>query len=146
MRAILRISVFLCIAGGGAVLAQPSPKDLYDSAVGDFTSGKLDAAASESADFVRLYPADPMAAEAQLLLSEIHMAQQKFNQAATDLDLFLQRHPNNRKAPDAYFLKGLALRNSAHYDLAVSVWMTLIQKYPDSERASQARRMMRTSQ
>lgn len=80
-----------------------------------------------------------MAPDAQLAIRQIHLSQSLFDKAAADFDLFLKRYPAGKKAPDARFLKGMALRQSGQRDLAISEWQASIQKYPDSEVASYAR-------
>jgi tol-pal system protein YbgF len=116
----------------------PSAKQVFDSASADYSSGKADFAASEFADFVRLYPDDPRAPEAQFYVGLTHYGQSKYDQAVMDFDAVLERFPENSKTPDAYFMKGKALKANAQRDAAAKVWNTLIKKYPHSDLADQA--------
>jgi tol-pal system protein YbgF len=126
-------------AGGvSRVGAPPSPKQIFDNASADYSSGKADLAAGEFADFVRLYPDDPRAPEAQFYVGLTHYGQSKYDQAVMDFDAVLERFPENSKTPDAYFMKGKALKANAQRDAAAKVWNTLIKKYPHSDLADQA--------
>jgi TolA-binding protein len=118
--------------------APPPAKTLFDNASSDFSSGKADLAAAEYADFLRFYPDDPTAPEAQFFLGQTHLGQQKYDQAVMDFDAVLERYPENKRTPDAYFMKGMALKLSGHRDLAVAEWKTLRRKFPRSEAATQA--------
>lgn len=128
-------------AGRGGV--PPSAKAIFDNASSDYSSGKSDLAASEFADFVRLYPDDARAPEAQFYVGLTHYGQQKYDQAAMDFDAVLERFPENGKTPDAYFMKGKALKSGGQRDAAATVWRTLIKKYPRSDAATQAADQLR---
>jgi tol-pal system protein YbgF len=116
----------------------PSAKAIFDGASSDYSSGKSDLAAGEFADFVRLYPDDPRAPDAQFYVGLTHYGQQKYDQAAMDFDVVLERFPENSRTPDAYFMKGKALKSGGQRDAAATVWRTLIKKYPRSDAATQA--------
>ena len=136
MRSALIAVLFLATA----IEAQSPARDLYDDAVSHYLSGELEVAASRYADFLARYPGDPNAARAQLAIGEIHLAQGQSERAVRDFDLVLKLYPKFEKLSEAHFLKGRALQLSGHRDLAIAEWMTLIQKYPDSEHAFYARR------
>jgi TolA-binding protein len=130
--------------GPGARLGgAPPAKVLYDNAKNDYSSGKSDLAAGEYADFVHFYPDDPSAPEAQFYIGQIHLGQQKFDQAVMDFDAVLERFPEVKITPDAYFMKGMALKEGMHRDAAATEFRTLIKKYPRSDRAVQATEQLR---
>ncbi len=116
----------------------PSPTALYDGAVNDYNGGKADFAADEFAQFLRNYPDDLNAPEAQFTIGNIHLAQQKYDLAETDFDAVLEKYPEGKKTPDAYFMKGMALKLGHHADAAAIVWKQLVRKYPKSDAAKQA--------
>jgi TolA-binding protein len=123
--------------------APPPANVLYDNARSDYNSGKADLAANDYAEFLRDYPDDPNAPEAQFVIGEIHLGQQKYEEAVMDFDAVLERYPENKLTPDAYFMKGMALRQGGHRDLAATEWRTLIRKYPHSDRKNQAVEQLR---
>ncbi len=129
--------------GGATASVPPSAKALWTVASGDYSSGKADLAASEFAEFVRLYPGDPQAADAQFFIGQVHLGQQKYDQAVMDFDAVLERFPENSKTPDAYFMKGMALKGAGQRDAAIAVWRSLVKKYPKSDSADQATEQLR---
>jgi tol-pal system protein YbgF len=129
--------------GGASASVPPSAKALWTVATGDYSSGKADLAAGEYAEFVRLYPDDPQAPDAQFFIGQVHLGQQKYDQAVMDFDVVLERFPENSKTPDAYFMKGMALKGAGQRDAAATVWRTLINKYPRSDSADQAKEQLK---
>jgi TolA-binding protein len=126
--------------------APPVPAStLFTNAMGDYSSGKSDLAASEFADFVKFYPDDAMAPTAQLYIGQIHFAQAgKVEQAVLDFDTILERFPDSKVTPDAWFMKGVALQKGNHRDDAAKEFRNLIAKYPKSDQAKQAGDQLKT--
>ena len=118
--------------------AAPPPTVLYDNALNDYNAGRADLAADAYAMFLRTYPEDPNAPEAQFMLGEIHLSQQKYDMAETEFDAVLEKYPEGKRTPDAYFMKGMALKQGGHKDAAATVWKTLYRKYPKSDAAKNA--------
>lgn len=131
-------------ASGARTTPPPPAKTLYDNARSDYSSGKSDLAASEYADFVHYYPDDPLAPDAQFYIGQIHLGQQKYDQAVMDFDAVLERFPEGKMTPEAYFMKGMALKLNNHRDDAASEFRNVIKKYPRSDRAVQAAEQLRS--
>ncbi len=130
--------------GAPAASAAPPPATvLWGNARSDYSSGKSDLAAGEFADFVRFYPDDPFAAEAQYQIGSIHLGQMKFDQAVMDFDAVLERYPDNKVTPDAYFMKGMALKGLGRKNDAIAEWRTVARKYPKSDSGKQALQQLR---
>jgi TolA-binding protein len=130
-------------ASGAARTVLPPAKVLYENATNDYNGGKADLALSDYSEFLRSYPDDPLAPEAQFFIGVIHLGQQKYDLAATDFDAVLERFPEGKRTPDAYFMKGKALRSAGHRDEAATVWRALRKKYPRSDQADQAAEQLR---
>ena len=133
--------------GGGSSSPGGAPPAavLFDNALRDQNGGKLDLALSEYADFLKFHPDDPNCAAVQFNIGEIHYSQNKLDQAAQDFDAVIERYSDNTKlVPDAYFMKGMALKQSSHTSAAVSTFRALIAKFPRSDKAEQAREQLRT--
>jgi TolA-binding protein len=120
----------------------PPASVMFENARSDYSS-KPDFAAGEFADFLKAYPDDPQASEAQFSIGQIHFGQQKYDQAAMDFDAVLERYPENKRTPDAYFMKGMSLKQGHHADSAATEFRTLIRKYPRSDQAGQASEQLR---
>jgi tol-pal system protein YbgF len=123
--------------------AVPPAAVLYGNAFNDYNGGKADFAADEYAQFLRNYPDDPNAPEAQFTIGNIHLSQQKYDLAELDFDAVLEKYPEGKKTPDAYFMKGMALKLGGKRDAAATVWKTLSRKYPHSDAAKQAAEQLR---
>jgi tol-pal system protein YbgF len=127
-----------------AVKRGPPPANvLYDNATSDYNGGKSDLALADYAEFLKDYPDDPLAPEAQFFVGMTHFGQLKYDQAVMDFDAVLERYPEGKRTPDAYFMKGKALKASGHRDEAATVWRTLRKKYPRSDLADQAAEQLR---
>jgi TolA-binding protein len=123
--------------------AIPPAKTLYDTANNDYTAGHADLALGDYGEFLRDYPDDPLAPEAQFFIGVIHLGQLKYDLAVTDFDAVLERYPEGKRTPDAYFMKGKALKSAGHRDEAVTVWRALRKKYPRSDQADAAAEQLR---
>ncbi|MEP6714608.1 MAG: tetratricopeptide repeat protein [Terriglobia bacterium] len=131
-------------AGGPPVVA-PSAQALFENAQRDQQSGKLDLALSEYADFLKFHPDDPNCAGVQFNIGEIHYTQNKMDLAVQDFDAVIERYSDNVKlTPDAYFMKGMALKGSARRDAAATTFNALVVKFPRSTRADEAKEQLRT--
>jgi TolA-binding protein len=123
--------------------APPPASLLWGNARGDYNSGKADLALSDFAEFLKDYPDDPNAPEAQFTIGEIHLGQLKYDLAVMDFDAVLERYPDGKVTPDAYFMKGMALKQSGHRDAAVTEWRALRKKYPRADAADRAAEQLR---
>ena len=121
----------------------PPAKTLYDNATNDYNKGQADLALADYAEFLRDYPDDPLAPEAQFFIGVTHFGQLKYDLAVSDFDAVLERYPEGKRTPDAYFMKGKALRQGGHRDEAATVWRALRKKYPRSDQADQAAEQLR---
>ena len=107
-----------------------APREVYDAGVA-FLQRRDYAAAEESfRDFLRRYPTDRMAAEAQFNLGESLYQRQSYQEAA---DAFLQmskKFENNAKAPDALLRLGQSLAALNDKELACVAFADVGRKYP----------------
>src|SRR5206468_13101973 len=87
---------------------------------------------------------DPLAPDAQFYIGQIHLGQQKYDQAVMDFDAVLERFPEGKMTPEAYFMKGMALKQSKHLDAEATEFRNVIKKYPRSDRATQAAEQLRS--
>jgi len=119
--------------------APPPAQTLWGNANNDYSSGKYDLAAGEFTDFVRAYPDDPFAPKAMVYLGQIHLSQMKYDLAVSDFDSVLERYPENKDStPDAYFMKGMALKYLGRRNDAIEQFRTVVRKYPHSDRKPEA--------
>jgi tol-pal system protein YbgF len=121
----------------------PPPDVLYTNALRDYQGGKNDLATQEFSDYVKYYPNTDLAGNASFYLAEIEYKQGNYQQAAADYDKVMQNFPGGNKAAAAQLKKGYALIELGQKDAGVAELHRLIQRYPRSPEATDARERLR---
>jgi tol-pal system protein YbgF len=125
-------------------LAQAPPPDvLYNNALRDYNAGKNDLAKQEFSDYVRFYPTTDLAGNSYFYLAEIDFKQGNYQEAIKNYDQVLQNFPTGNKAPSSDLKKGLALIELGQKDDGIAELRHVIQRYPRSNEALQAREKLR---
>jgi len=132
-------------SGGQASAQQPASgqapplEETYQSGLRDYNAARYDVAASEFGDVLHYYPNDDLAGNAQFYLGEIEYRRQKYKDAIKAYNAVLEDFSGNPKAPAAQLRKGLALLQLKQTDAGVHELRSLIQRYPQTPEALQAR-------
>ena len=126
-----------------AMAQAPAPDVLYNNALRDYNGGKNDLALQEFSDYIKFYPNTDLAGNAYFYLGEIQYRQGNYQQAAQTYDQVLQNFPSGNKAASAQLKKGFSLIELGKQDDGVSELRHLIQRYPHSPEALQARERLR---
>ena len=121
----------------------PPPDVLYNNALRDYNAAKNDLAAQEFADYVKYYPNTDLAGNSYFYLADLEFRQGNYQQAVKDYDQVLQNFPTGNKAPAAQLKKGFALLELGQKDSGIAELRRLIQRYPRSNEALQARDRLR---
>jgi tol-pal system protein YbgF len=121
----------------------PPPDVLYNNALRDYNAAKNDLAAQEFADYVKYYPNTDLVGNAYFYLADLEFRQGNYQQAVKDYDQVLQNFPTGNKAPAAQLKKGFALLELGQKDSGIAELRRLIQRYPRSNEALQARDRLR---
>jgi tol-pal system protein YbgF len=125
-------------------LAQAPPPDvLYNNGVRDYSGAKNDLATQEFSDYIKFYPNTDLAGNAYFYLAEIQYRQGNYQQAVQNYDQVLQNFPSGNKAASAQLKKGFALIELGKQDDGVKELRHLLQRYPHSPEALQARERLR---
>ena len=122
-----------------AIAQAPPPDVLYNNALRDYNGAKNDLALQEFSDYIKFYPNTDLAGNCYFYLGEIQFRQGNYQQAAQSYDQVLQSFPGGNKAASAQLKKGFALIELGKQDDGVSELRHLIQRYPHSPEALQAR-------
>jgi tol-pal system protein YbgF len=117
----------------------PPLQETYQSGLRDYNAAHYDLASSEFGDVLHYYPHDDLAGNAQFYLGEIAYRQQKFKDAVKAYNQVLEGFSGSPKAPAAQLRKGLALIQLNQKDAGIHELRSLIQRYPQSPEAGQAR-------
>jgi tol-pal system protein YbgF len=101
--------------GGAAGTTAPPPAmppisadTLYQNALRDFTGGKYDLARQEFSDYIKNFPSNDLASNAQFYLGEVAYAQGDFKGAITAYDTVLTNYPMSFKLAASLLKKGMA--------------------------------------
>ena len=126
-------------AGAGAVSMPPSPKALYDQAMGNFTSNRLALAIEGFQELIDKFPnATDYAADAQFGIGDSYFYQGKYKEALTAYQLVVSKYPASRKVPEALLAQGLCHQRLGQKDAAVKVYTTLLTSHKETTAALQA--------
>ncbi|MGA6981257.1 MAG: tol-pal system protein YbgF [Candidatus Sulfotelmatobacter sp.] len=126
-----------------ALASAPPPDVLYNNALRDYNGAKYDLATQEFSDYVKFYPNTDLAGNCYFYLGEIQFHQANYQQAAQSYDQVLQNFPTGTKVASAQLKKGLALIELGKQDDGVEELRHVIQRYPRSPEALQARERLR---
>jgi tol-pal system protein YbgF len=125
--------------------AAPPPDVLYNNALRDYNGGKNDLATQEFGDYVKYYPDTDLAGNADFYLAEIEFKAGDYQKAITNYDLVVQNFPSGNKAASAQLKKGFALLELGKKEDGEQELKRVIQRYPRTNEAIQARDRLRKS-
>ena len=123
---------------GGAAPAPPL-QQTYQAALRDYNSAKYELSNSEFGDVIKYYPQDDLAGNAHFYMGEIAYRQGKYSDAIKQYDIVLEQFAGNPKAPAAQLRKGESLLDSHQRDEGAQELRSLIQRYPQTPEAAEAR-------
>jgi tol-pal system protein YbgF len=126
-----------------AAASAPPPDVLYNNAVRDYNGNKNDLATQEFSDYVKFYPNTDLAGNCYFYLGEVQFRQGNYQQAAQSYDQVLQNFPTGTKAASAQLKKGFSLIELGKQEDGVVELRHVIQRYPKSNEALQARERLR---
>lgn len=126
---------------GSAVpgMQAPPPDVLYNNALRDYNSGKYDLASQEFADYLKYYPTTDLAGNAQFYIADLQYRQGNFEQAVQEYDKVLEQFPGGNKTAAAQLKKAFALLELGQRTAGQKELQSLIQRYPKTIEAQQAR-------
>ncbi|HEY6339118.1 MAG TPA: tetratricopeptide repeat protein [Candidatus Sulfotelmatobacter sp.] len=126
-----------------AQAAAPPPDVLYNNGLRDYNANNNDLATQEFSDYIKFYPNTDLAGNAYFYLAEIQYRQGNYQQAVQSYDQVLQNFPSGNKAASSQLKKGFALIELGKKDDGVTELRHLLQRYPHSPEALQARERLR---
>ena len=126
-----------------AAASAPPPDVLYNNALRDYNGDKNDLATQEFSDYIKFYPNTDLAGNCYFYLGEIQFRQGNYQQAALSYDQVMQNFPSGNKTASAQLKKGFSLIELGKQDDGVTELRHVIQRYPKSNEALQARERLR---
>jgi tol-pal system protein YbgF len=132
------------------------PQDIYDAAYIDFGRGSYALAIGGFGEFLRRFPDDPLAANAQYWIGEAHLglarsldkssnaerASEERRQAVEALARVVERYPHSDKAPLALYREAVILSEQGEDDKARERLQRLIATFPAAAETRLAREQL----
>jgi tol-pal system protein YbgF len=120
----------------------PPLQATFQAALRDYNAAKYEVAKSEFEDVIHYYPLEDLAGQSEFYLGEIAYRQKEYTDAVKSYNAVIEGFSGSSKAPAAHLRKGLALLQMNKKNDAVRELRLLIQRYPQSPEATQARTKM----
>ena len=102
-------------------------------------AAKYPLASSEFGDVVKYYPDNPLSGNSFYYQAEIEFKDGKYPAAIKAYDAVLEQYPDSNKVPVSHLHKGMALFSLKENEAGTRELRTLIQRFPNSPEAMQAR-------
>ena len=118
---------------------QASIQRAYDNAFSNYRLGDYPGAIRGFDSFMKSYPKNPLAANAQYWIGEAFARQGKFREAIEAEQRLLGAYPESAKAADALLIIGTSETSLGDNSAARKTFEELIAKYPSSESADKAK-------
>jgi TolA-binding protein len=117
---------------------QISASDLIASAERDRSGGSLDLALQEYRDFLKWYPNDAQASEAQYRIGWIQYSLKHWDEAAASFDQVAQNYAESNRIAESLFYRGKSLVELGRWPEANVTFKLLRQRFPGSPLAKES--------
>jgi len=111
------------------------PDEIYSTALSFFRKGEYAKARSVFAEFVGLYPTDPMADNSQFWLGETFYREGKFEDAILEYQKVIQRYSTGNKVPDALLKQALSFQKLGDNTSAKILFQKLVKEFSETSQA-----------
>lgn len=116
-----------------------SPQRTYDAAYSDYTGGQYEVAILGFETFLKMFPRDPRADDAQLNIGNSLYNAGKFREAVTAYQRVISDYPKTESVPQAYYKMGASYNGLKEPGLARKAYEMVVQNYPNDPLATLAR-------
>lgn len=119
-----------------------SPQRLFSTALADFTAGQWTLCIDGFNTYLKTFPRNDNADDAQWYIGDCYYSDGKFTEAIDAYNRVITGYPKGDRVPDAYYKMGLALERMKQYDRAREAWESLTKLFPDSDLARLAKQRL----
>lgn len=124
---------------------QKSPEtELYESSLAQYREGKYEKALAGFESFLKKYPQNELADNAQFWTGECYMAMGKYEQAILAYQEVIKNYPKGNKVPNAMLRQALAFYEINDKISSSLLLKKIIKNYPDSTEAKIAEAKLKT--
>lgn len=127
------------LTAAAATVAPGGPEAEYQAAFNLLKEGKYDEASTALQNFVAQNPQHELASNALYWLGEAHYVRRNYPAALAAFEGVLRDYPGARKSPDALLKAGYCQYELQRYGPARATLTRLVQEFPDSAAAAEAR-------
>lgn len=136
---------------GGTASAQPGPAGLapissdtlYRNALRDYTGGNYDLSRQEFSDYIKNFPQNDLASNAQFYLGEIAYSQRDYKAAIAAYDTVLTNYPQSFKLGASLLKKAMAEQETGMKLSAKRDYREVVRRFPGSDQAHRAEAKLR---
>jgi len=144
---LLPLLLLAACAGNNDQYIERPVETLYNIAMDDMADESYARAAKEFDEVERQHPYSVWASKAQLMAAYAHYQHNKFDDAITALDRFIQLHPSHKDVAYAYYLKALCYyeqiadveRDQKNTEQALKFLQEVVDRFPTSRYARDAK-------
>ncbi len=126
-----------------AKTAAVTPESMYQSGIDAFKSGDMKNAREIFTKFIGLYPKNDLVANAHYWIGETYYNDKKLDQAILEYQEVIKNFPDKDKAPAAMLKQGMAFKELNDNKSARFIFKKLADKYPKSEEAAKAKKLLK---
>jgi TolA-binding protein len=119
-----------------------SPQQLWDLAFVDYTAGQYDLAVWGYESFIRSFPKDDRADNAQVYIATAYLQLGNNQKALEAADGAIRNYPSGDAIPEAYYRKGIALQNLRQLDEARTAYEHITRTFPGHHAAILAKQAL----
>jgi tol-pal system protein YbgF len=128
--------------GGAIVPPGTSPQRLYDMAWADYAAGQWTLAIQGFQSFMRAFPKSELADDAQYLIGESYLLDNKFQDALDGYEQVIKNYPGGDKLPNAYYKRGVVLERLGQRDRARESYEFVVKNYPETPAGALAKQRL----
>lgn len=121
---------------------EESVQAAYMKAFGLFSANSFRAAAEAFEAFITSYPESEYASNARYWLAECYFSEERYKEAVVSFTKVLESKPSEKRGSDAMLKTGLSLYKLNEQEKGDLTLRALIEKYPRSEAALQAKEQL----
>jgi tol-pal system protein YbgF len=116
-----------------------TPEDIYEAALDTYKKNKYGEARQMMAAFIKEYPDNKLAGNAQFWIAETYYADKDYADAILAYEDLLQKYKGHGKIPAALFKQALAFLEMGDEKAARGILRELVENHPDAEQAKTAK-------
>lgn len=118
------------------------PATMYEAAYATFKDKKYKEAREKFEAFIKKFPKDNLADNAQFWIAETYYAEEDYAGAIVEYDALLENYPNSGKIPAALLKQGNAFIEFGDKKAARGIFEYLMTKYPKSKETGLAKKKL----